>query len=159
VLSVPLNDLQAAKQYLDQRDALPIHTPGSVRYALSAGLRAHVLLAGGKDATALALLPEIPPAGGMEQVGFSPFYSRAFDRFTLAELHRKKGEDDHAMRWYRSLTEGCEVLFVAPAHFRMAQIYKRQNQPDSAAAHDSICQRRWRNADSSAKRLLADTTR
>jgi hypothetical protein len=57
---------------------------------------------------------------------------------------------EEALRWYTSLTEGYEILFAGPAHYRIAEILDQLGQPDSAEAHRQEFRRLWPAADSLA---------
>ncbi len=152
--------MDAARRYqraLVGRVASPANR--SLQTALDASLRAHMELARGQTTTALDRLEAIDLEGWIEQVGFSPFYSRAYDRLVIAELLRETGEYGRALDWYGSLTEGYEVLFVGPAHYRMAGIYDTLGDTASAGKHMREFGRLWAGADSSALESLRSSAR
>jgi len=160
MLSIRLNDEDAARRYLTELQRKTAGPEGrTIKDLLDTSLRAHLLALAGQPQPAINLLRNVERHGWIEQVGFSPFYSRAYDRLVLAELLRLDGQDEEALSWYRSLTEGYEVLFVAPAHYRMAQIYQRLDQPDSAQLHRREYERLWAGADPALVNGLAASDR
>jgi lipopolysaccharide biosynthesis regulator YciM len=107
-----------------------------VAAALATSLHGHTLITQGRPDQALEQLlsraSEIrsPP----EFLALSPVYSRAHDRFTIAELYRARGDDEQAIRWYRSLLDGFDFPYAAPAHLRLSEILA-DDDPDRAAWH------------------------
>jgi len=159
-VSLRLKDDAAARRYLTelQRQATgPDSQP--IRDILVNSLRAHIAAFDGQRQIAVGLLRNVERHGWIEQVGFSPFYSRAYDRLVLADLLRDDRQDDEALNWYRSLTEGYEVLFVAPAHYRMAQIHERLGQAESAQRHRDHYERLWGNADTALLNGVSSSAR
>jgi tetratricopeptide (TPR) repeat protein len=158
MLDIRLGELERADSiWLELRRSFGGRHGESLKNALETSLSAHLLRARGQVETALTRLETIAPElhAWMEQVGFSPFYSRAYDRLVMAELYREKEEYAEALRWYRSLTEGYEGLFVAPAHYRIAEILRLQGRAAEAQVHTDEFDRLWSTADPAARRRLS----
>jgi tetratricopeptide (TPR) repeat protein len=92
----------------------------------------------------------------LEQAGFwthyrmdlssdSPFDNRLHERFARAELLYQLGRMDEAMRWYRSLT--YDLLYNAPAHYRLAKIYQARGDKQAALQHYTRFMETWRDCD------------
>lgn len=147
--SVRLGDASTAQRYraeLQRFQASPLNE--SLKAALVESLRASLARARGETAEALRTLANAPRLEAtIEQVGFSPFYSRAYDRLVMAELYFELGQDSAAIPWYRSLTEGYDVLFVAPAHLRLSQIYGRLGDTAESARQRALFEDLWGHAD------------
>lgn len=86
--------------------------------ALSRSLAGHIAHARGDRARALELLTTATIEAPPEFVMLSPFYSRAHDRFVMAEINRELGNKSEAKRWYDSLVEGYDFLYAPAARAR-----------------------------------------
>ncbi|MBR9990711.1 MAG: hypothetical protein KFH98_13205, partial [Gemmatimonadetes bacterium] len=143
LLSLEHGDTAAAASY--RRELMRARGDAATRNvagALATSLHAHTLLALGRRDEALAqLLSETASIeSAPEFLALSPFHSRAHDRYTIAELHRERGEQTQALRWYRSLLDGFDFIYAAPAHRRISEILG-QADPERAAWHLSEFQR------------------
>ena len=104
---------------------------------------------------------EFPP---LELIPASPFFSRALDRWLLAEVLRKSGRDrgdpallEEALAWYETLSDGWgEFLLAAPAHFRQGEIQADLGNRVEAIAHYRRFEELWRNADYPLASLVQD---
>ena len=107
--------------------------------AIAAGwaqsIRARVAAAGGRTEEGIRGLEDVELNAPLERIAISPFFSRAYDRYTLGQLLTSVGRTEEALSWFRSLTEGYEVVFVAPAHLQMARILDEAGDWDEAARH------------------------
>lgn len=65
----------------------------------------------------------------------SPFFARSPDRWLRASLARDAGDDEEALRWLVSLTDGYDFLYAAPAHRAIGEIMEAADRPAEAAAH------------------------
>ncbi len=156
MVNVRLGDLSAAVANLAGLERIQTELESSLKDGLVASLDAHIRLARGEREDALRRLAATRLDANIEQAAISPFYSRAYDRLVIADLQREAGNDTEAIRWYRSLIEGYDLLYVAPAHYRLSQIYSRLGQADTAALHRGRFDRLWRNADAEVKAALTD---
>jgi tetratricopeptide (TPR) repeat protein len=80
----------------------------------------------------------------VERVALSPFFARALDRYLRAEILERLGREEEAMRWYRSLVEGPDLLFRAAAHHRLGELLQRAGKADEARRHQERFQALWR---------------
>src|SRR5438477_234117 len=105
--------------------------------SLAASVRAQVAAHAGNRTEAITLLQSARFDPPLERVALSPFFSRAFDRFALAQLLEQDGRYQDALRWYASLDDGFDFVFAAPAHFRRAQIYAQLGDRNAAAVQNA----------------------
>jgi tetratricopeptide (TPR) repeat protein len=105
---------------------------GEVAWSLSRSLRAQLALERGRPAQALS---ELEQARWERAAGRSVV--EASDRFLRAELLRRLGRADEAIGWYRSIAErsSYELVYLAPAQFRLAQIYDQRGDATQATRH------------------------
>jgi tetratricopeptide (TPR) repeat protein len=93
-------------------------------------------------------------------VANSPFYSQAYERDLRAELLESLGRYNEALAWYEALPEGNqEFVYLAPSHFKRAEIYERIGKPDSAAVHYARFIELWRNCDAELRPRVAEAER
>jgi tetratricopeptide (TPR) repeat protein len=88
----------------------------------------------------------------LDGTGDSPFYIHLHERFARAELLHELGRQADALPWYRSLT--YDLLYTAPAHLRLAQIYERRSERQKAIEHYSRFLELWRNSDPALQPLV-----
>jgi tetratricopeptide (TPR) repeat protein len=103
-----------------------------------------VAAARGHDREALAGLD----AAGWEAAA-SVFAAEAYDRYFRAELLSRIGREEEALGWFRSIAERAayELVYLAPAHLRQAEIYDRRGDQTQAAQHYRRFIELWRDAD------------
>lgn len=80
--------------------------------ALAQSLLGHIERAKGNPDAALNHLLAASINSPPEFLALSPFYARAHDRWTIAKIHRERGEFDEAKRWERSLVEGFDFVWA-----------------------------------------------
>ncbi len=102
---------------------------------LAASVRAHLAAAGGDAASAARHLGDSDVPAATERVMISPFFARSPDRWLRASLARDAGDDEEALRWLVSLTDGYDFLYAAPAHRAIGEIMEAADRPAEAAAH------------------------
>jgi DNA-binding SARP family transcriptional activator/TolB-like protein len=90
--------------------------------ALARSLAGHIARARGDRTQALALLTTASIDAPPEFVMLSPFYSRAHDRFVIAELHHELGNRVEASRWFGSLLDGYDFLYAPAARARLSAL-------------------------------------
>ncbi|MDQ3138931.1 MAG: protein kinase [Gemmatimonadota bacterium] len=123
---------------------------------LAQGLRAQIALGNGRSDSALADLEALRIEGWYELTFVSPFYSGAMERFTRAELLRKKGRGEQALGWYRSLGENStqELVFLGPAILAEARIQRALGRPRVAGRLYDAFLNLWRESDPALKPAL-----
>jgi DNA-binding SARP family transcriptional activator/TolB-like protein/Tfp pilus assembly protein PilF len=120
-----------------------------VALALARTVRASAAARGGDHAEALRLLDEPHEELWYQQSVTSPFMSRAFERYLRGELLAALGQDEEAIAWYGTLGESSpyEIIYLAPAHFRQAELHERRGDGVRAASHYARCSRLWKGCD------------
>jgi tetratricopeptide (TPR) repeat protein len=128
-------------------------TAGRLAHTLAQSIRAHVAAHGGRYAEALA---QIESAGW--EAAASVFASEAYDRLLRADLLERIGRPDEALGWYGSIAERAayELVYLAPAHRRQAEIYERRGQRDLAARHYRKFNELWSGADPELQPAVAE---
>jgi tetratricopeptide (TPR) repeat protein len=140
-LSVRLRDDAAADRYTRELRAAGQTREGKeLGAALFNSVAAERAARDGDREQALRLLDEVPLRAPLERIALSPFFARSLDRWRRAELLEALGRHDDALRWYRSLTDGPDLLFWAPAHRRQAELLTRLGRTDEAARHRALFQ-------------------
>jgi tetratricopeptide (TPR) repeat protein len=137
LLSLENGDTAAARVYSRELGRLRGDPPAQrMAGALTTSLQGHLLRAHGRSDEALEYLlsDNAQIEAAPELLALSPFYSRAHDRYTIAELYRARGDTAQAIRWYRSLLDGFDFVYAAPAHLRLSQLLASAD-PDRAAWH------------------------
>jgi DNA-binding SARP family transcriptional activator len=150
-------------------DTLPAHdaavalarrsdgTPaGEVAWSFSRSLRARLALERGRPAQALASMED---AGWERSAGRS--VAEASDRFLRAELLRQLGRVDEAIGWYRSIAErsSYELVYLAPAQFRLGQIYDRRGNAEEAISHYRRFRELWQYPDPELRPMVTEAER
>jgi tetratricopeptide (TPR) repeat protein len=77
------------------------------------------------------------------------FVAEAYDRYSRAELLADEGREDEALGWFGSIAERAayELVYLAPAHLRQAEIHDRRGNRDAAVQHYRKFIDLWREAD------------
>ncbi len=150
-------DTEAARSYADDLREAPY---GVERQAISAAwarsIHARALAAEGEGAAATTQLENAAADVPLELVAISPFFSRSFDRYRLGELNRDLENHEAALRWFRSLTEGHELVLVAPAYLQMAQIEEELGRIEEALDHYTRFVELWADADPELRPLVEE---
>jgi hypothetical protein len=123
---------------------------GSVRASLAAGA--------GRTEEALSILERRRVDLWYQHTVTSPFFSCAHDRYLRAELLRSCGRNAEAARWYATLGESSpyELIYLAPAHFRQAQLREQAGDLALAALHYARCARLWKSCDAGFADVVAE---
>src|SRR5262245_40935617 len=149
LLSARLNDDAQALQSADELDRSE-HQPEAAALGrdLARIVRADVAARRGRSAEALKILEpvkgEMPP-----ELLAHPFYSEEAARYLRAEVLYRLGRDEEALRWFANGFQGSpnEIVFLAPADFRLAELYERSGRRKEAIAHYGRFVRLWQSCD------------
>lgn len=87
---------------------------------------------------------------------FRPAYAHA--RFLRAEILHELGRDDEASRWYGSLSEQYDAMYLPLVQLRMAQIAERGGNVGAAANHYARFVALWKDADPELRPLVDQAT-
>jgi tetratricopeptide (TPR) repeat protein len=143
LLDVRLGDVAAARTHLTALRSVNSPQRAELDSALAIGLEAEILRSQGNAKAALAALDRFPSRHYL----FRSFpHATTHDRFLRAELLHSLGRDREALAWYESLATMYDLPYLAPAHFRCAEIYERLGERDAAAFHYSRFARMWAHA-------------
>ena len=155
--SVWMGETETAHAYADSLGTMPRNLDYTVvTRSWAQGITARAFAAAGDTADAISLL-SIPPAPvPLWLISISPFFSRSFDRYALGELLMADGQFEEALRWFRSLTEGHELVLVAPAFRQMALIEEILERPEEARAHFIRFVELWEDADPEFQALVTE---
>jgi tetratricopeptide (TPR) repeat protein len=109
---------------------------------------AEVALRRGRPADALKLLEPVRGEAPPELLA-GAFYSEETSRYLRAELLHQLGRDEEALRWLRNGFQETplELVLLAPAHFRQAELYERLGDRKQAADHYSRFIQLWKRCD------------
>jgi tetratricopeptide (TPR) repeat protein len=151
LLSARLGDEGAALRYAGQLERADRSSlPGA--FAADGGqfVRAEVAWRRGRPQEALTTLENARfwtrwPGFEAENSDDSPFYGHMHERFARAELLHELGRDEEAIPWYRIFV--YDLLYTAPAHLRLAQIYERRGERQKAIEHYSRFVDLWKDCD------------
>jgi tetratricopeptide (TPR) repeat protein len=146
-----------ALAYADEMAAYPAPPGATPALAeLARTVRADVAWRQGRAADALELLDDVRgqvpltllPGGNVLRLTDHVF-SQEHARFLRAEALAQVGRDDEALRWFGhsfTLLPG-ELIYRAPAEFRMAQIHERAGRSQEASRHRARYVLLWREAE------------
>jgi tetratricopeptide (TPR) repeat protein len=110
-------------------------------------LRARELLQNGDASGAVSQFRNVENFLPLELIPASPFYSRALDRWLLAEVLREQGLLNDALAWYETLSDGWgEFLLAAPAHLRQGEIHAELGNRQEAIDHFKRFEELWKDA-------------
>ncbi len=87
---------------------------------------------------------------------FRPAYAHA--RFLRGEILHELGRDDEAARWYGSLSEQYDAMYLPLIHLRMAQISQRAGNVGAAANHYTRFVALWRDSDPELRPVVDQAT-
>jgi tetratricopeptide (TPR) repeat protein len=136
-----------------------VRGPGLTEIAAGAALtlRAELARLSGRPEEALALLEAAPVSASLSNV----VSSRAYERFLRAELLRGLGRDDEALRWYATQGQSFipDLIYLAPAHLRQAEIYERRGDRAQAAVHYQRFVELWGECDAELRPMVDDARR
>jgi DNA-binding SARP family transcriptional activator len=132
-LALRVGDTLAARRALATLSAPRPGDPSAERRASFArSLAARLAVAEGRPRVALARLESVH----WEHGGETP-PAEVADRFLRAELLAALGRQDEALGWYASFAQRSldEVVYLAPAELRQAEIYERRGERGRAVLH------------------------
>ena len=149
LLSARLRNEPAARRYVAELERVDRSSPDG-RFAAdkAQAIRSELAWISGRQQEALTLLEGAQfwiNSSGLEGGGDSPFTTHFHERFARAELLHELGRDDEALRWYRSLS--YDLLYNAPSHYRLAQIYRARGDQRASARHYTKFVEIWRDCD------------
>jgi tetratricopeptide (TPR) repeat protein len=121
---------------------------------LAATVRADIALQGGHAAEALTSLQAANGEVPLELVMVRPFvnvreYTQEHARYLRAEALLALGRKEEARRWLETSFQGSpsELVYLAPAHFRLGRIEEDRADRARAIAHYRSVIKLWRESD------------
>jgi tetratricopeptide (TPR) repeat protein len=129
---------------------------GDLGWSLSRSLRARLALKQGRPALALAALEE---ARWERAAGRS--VAEVSDRFLRAELLRQLGRTEEAIGWYGAIAQrsSYELVYLAPAQFRLGQIYDQRGDSEKAISHYRRFRELWQTPDAELRWMVIQASR
>jgi tetratricopeptide (TPR) repeat protein len=132
---------------------------GALAHSLTQSLLGRLALHRDQAAQALALLER-----AQWERNPVPTVAEADDRFLRAELLHQLGRDEEAAGWYRSIADRSshELVYLAPAQYRLGQIRDRQRDHRGVLAYYRRFLELWRDGEpdvpflAEAKRRVAE---
>jgi tetratricopeptide (TPR) repeat protein len=159
LLDVRLGDTTAALEQAARLESAGDSASGlraAAIHTFARSIRARVAGRAGRPAEALDLLE-----GSSWDVVESIFEAEALDRYYRAELLFTLGRHAEALDWYRTIAERAtyELVYVAPARWREAWLYRQTGNPARAAEAYRTVERLWREADPPLRATAAEASR
>ncbi len=150
-LSLRLGELDSVLALARQLEAMG-SPPAALSFAAdrAQSLRAHVAFQRSDYDQALAALEAQPRRIRIQWLyGGTYFYPSPEDRYLRAEILRRLGRDEEALRWYATIQDitPYDVHYYAMAHCMSAETYERLGDPTRAARHYEEYLELWRDAD------------
>lgn len=156
LLSIALAETSVARMYAASMDTLPAPPAAQTLPNLFAVVvRAAAMRKDGQPAEALTLLENwnggypIELAGAL---GVEPYLG-----WMHAELLRENGRESEALRWYESRVDLfiSEIIYLAPAALRAAEIYERRGDRIRAEQNYRVFVALWDHADPELQPFVA----
>jgi len=148
-LSARLAEPDAAEEQARAIEDLSPPDSSSLEWVLASSVRAAAALTRGEADRSLDFLERGRPHLGTMQYLRSPVHAQSLERFVRAEVLREQGRLQEALAWYGTLAETLfdDVVFVAPAQRRMAEIEEGLGRRDEAVLHYARFVDLWRDCD------------
>jgi tetratricopeptide (TPR) repeat protein len=162
IYGIGLIALAAGDSALAGREASTLDSMGdstgdrALAWSLTQSLRGRIALHRGEVSRALGFLER----ARWEQVPVPPVVE-VDDRYLRAELLARLGRDEEAAGWYGSIAERAshELVYLAPAQFRLAQIHDRQGDDAKALAYYQRFLQLWREAEPGLHPFIVESRR
>ncbi len=122
---------------------------GSLAHDWARGVRATAAWRSGDIEDALHEIGQFEGRVWYQFATASVFQTLAYERYLRARLLEEAGQLDEALRWYGSFeaTGQYDLIFLAPSHWRRAQIYDQLGVREAARGHYQRFLELWDDAD------------
>jgi tetratricopeptide (TPR) repeat protein len=147
--------------YAGELEGLQVAEAGTVIRSWAQTVRATIAARRGRLAEGVAALGSVRGEIPLELVDQPP-YSEEQARYLRAELLYQLGRYDEARRWFETSLQtsfphtGNEVIYLAPSHLRLAEIYEHLGEREKAADHYSRFIGLWKNCDPELRPLVEE---
>lgn len=152
LLSARLGDTVRARRVLGELAISGDTLLERVAQNLADGLSAEISRTSGNPAAALAPLERISKGVLGAQRLLAHWSTR--ERFLLADVLVALGRDEEALPWYASFRSYYDLVYMAPAHFRQAEIYERMGNAERARFHYGRFIDLWKDCDPELRPLV-----
>jgi serine/threonine-protein kinase len=128
---------------------------------LAAGIRSEVEWRRGGVEAARAAIASAPPHAWYGDAISSVFISGPRERWRMAEALERLGRPTEAAAWYHTFSDRAiyDVVFLAPAERRLAQLAEQQGGSAEARRHWARFAALWKDADPALQPLVAEAGR
>jgi tetratricopeptide (TPR) repeat protein len=128
---------------------------------LGTSLRAHMHRRAGRRTEALEMLEQAPRPDWFGDLVAMPAYTRHHERYARAELLLEMGRLREALAWYSTFAEHSvyDLPYLAPSHFRRAEIHERLGERAQAITHYERFVELWRDCDPELRPRVSDGER
>ncbi|MBI4545660.1 MAG: tetratricopeptide repeat protein, partial [Gemmatimonadetes bacterium] len=149
LLSLRLDDPTAAADFAAEIPRAAARGDSLHSSMLARSVQAQLAWRRGRPLQALAELSSSRPETWEENLGRSPFFSQAHERYLQAEILAELGRDQEALGGFESLAEHAvhELVYLPVAHLRRAEIHERNRQQQAAAQHYAHFLKLWEHCD------------
>jgi len=147
--------------YAGELERLEVAEAGTVIRSWAQTVRADIAARRGRLAEGLAVLRSVRGEIPLELIDQPP-YSEEYARYLRAELLYQLGRYDEARRWFETSFQtsfpntGNEVIYLAPSHLRLAEIYEHLGERGKAADHYSRFIELWQHCDPELRPTVED---
>jgi tetratricopeptide (TPR) repeat protein len=160
LLSAALRHHEGARRFaVDVERMASVH---ELAGALAHGVRARLAWEEGRPEAALDELQRARRSqAAADMLGIVPFYSLPQERFLRGEVLRKLERYEEAHGWYSAFDEHSPFgrVYLAPAHFRSAEVDEKLGRREEAASHYARFVELWSEADEELRPFVEEARR
>jgi tetratricopeptide (TPR) repeat protein len=149
MLAAKLGQGKEALQFAEQLNITGDEEELALARDLSLSIRAQLAFEQKRFAQALQYLEQLHLQTWYGLMATSPFYSRAYQRFLKAEILVEMGKYEPALKLYQSFSQYSvyDLIYHAPAIFKMGAIFEKLGKNELAAQHYDRFVSLWENCD------------
>ena len=150
ILAARLGDAEAVRAHaktLQEMEGPP--EAENLKRDLGRSVEAHVAWWGNQPERVLEILQQTRMETRFDLIFASPFHSQAAERHLRAEAHRLLGQDEKALRWYRTFQGNSlfDLAYLAGSHLRRGGIHERLGRSPDALRHFSRAAALWKDCE------------
>jgi tetratricopeptide (TPR) repeat protein len=149
-LEARLGSLESARGHAARLEGMAVPSDAEIlKRDLVRSVEAHLAWWRGEPEKVLEILSRTRMESRFDLIFASPFHSQAAERHLRAEACRLLGQDDKALRWYRTFAENSlfDLPYLAVSHLRCGEIQERLGRREEALRHFSRAAALWKECD------------